>query len=135
MRSVASRTLQVMEEFESASVEDMVSEGLLNVLAAPEFSESEKVRRIFGALQDRDYLGRLVRRVARGSGVQVFIGSENEVEEMRDVSLVVASYGRPGRAVGLIGVLGPTRMPYPHAISSVRYVSGLMNELVDHFYA
>jgi heat-inducible transcriptional repressor len=135
VRIAASRILQVMQEFESASVEDMVSEGLLNVLAAPEFSESEKVRRIFGALQDRDYLGRLVRRVARGSGVQVFIGSENEVEEMRDVSLVVASYGRPGRALGLIGVLGPTRMPYPHAISSVRYVSGLMNELVDHFYA
>jgi heat-inducible transcriptional repressor len=135
VREAASRALQVMHEFDAASVEDMVSEGLLNVLAAPEFSESEKVRRVFGALQDREYLGRLVRRVAGNSGVQVFIGRENEVEEMRDVSLVVASYGRPGRAVGIIGVLGPTRMPYPHAISSVRYVSGLMNELVDHFYA
>ncbi len=131
----ALRALRVMQEFDAASVEDLVSEGLLNVLAAPEFSESEKVRRVFGALQDREYLGRLVNRVAARSDVQVFIGSENEVEEMRDVSLVVASYGRPGRAVGLIGVLGPTRMPYPHAISSVRYVSGLMNELVDHFYA
>ena len=131
----ASRALRVMQEFDATSVEDLVSEGLLNVLEAPEFAESEKVRRIFGALQDRAYLGRLVRQVAGRNDVQVFIGSENEVEEMRDVSLVVAAYGRPGRAVCLVGVLGPTRMPYPHAISTVRYVSGLMNELVDHFYA
>ncbi len=60
VRYAASRALQVMHEFDAASVEDMVSEGLLNVLAAPEFSESEKVRRVFGALQDREYLGRLV---------------------------------------------------------------------------
>ena len=45
------------------------------------------------------------------------------------------AYGRAGRAVGVVGVLGPTRMAYPHAISTVRYVSGLMNELVDHLYA
>jgi heat-inducible transcriptional repressor len=53
---------------------------------------------------------------------------------MHDVSLVLAPYGRAGRAVGVVGVLGPTRMAYPHAISTVRYVSGLMNELVDHLY-
>jgi len=34
-----------------------------------------------------------------------------------------------------VGVLGPTRMAYPHAISSVRYVSGLINEMVDHLYS
>jgi heat-inducible transcriptional repressor len=131
----ALRVLRVMEEFDAAAVEDVVSEGLLNVMAAPEFSESEKVRRVFIALQDREYLGRLVRRVAGHGDVQVFIGAENEAAEMHDVSLVVSSYGRPGRAIGIVGVLGPTRMPYPHAISTVRYVSGLMNELVDHFYA
>ena len=73
--------------------------------------------------------------LSRGGGVRVFIGSENAHEEMHDVSLVLSAYGRPGRATGVIGVLGPTRMAYPHAISTVRYVSGLMNELVDHLYA
>ena len=51
---------------------------------------------------------------------------------MHDVSLVLASYGEPGRAVGVVGVLGPTRMAYRQAIGTVRFVSGLMNELVDH---
>ena len=54
--------------------------------------------------------------------------------EMEDVSLVLAAYGRPGRAMGVVGVLGPTRMAYPQAIGSVRYVSGLMNELVEQLY-
>jgi heat-inducible transcriptional repressor len=66
--------------------------------------------------------------------VQELIGTENRAEEMRDVSLVVAAYGRPGRAIGVVGVLGPTRMAYPQAIGSVRYVSGLMNELVEQLY-
>jgi heat-inducible transcriptional repressor len=54
---------------------------------------------------------------------------------MHDVSLIVAPYGRLGRAMGVVGVVGPTRMAYPHAISTVRYVRGLMNELVDQLYA
>jgi heat-inducible transcriptional repressor len=54
---------------------------------------------------------------------------------MQDVTLVLASYGRPDQAVGVVGVLGPTRLAYPEAIGTVRFVSGLMNELVDHLYA
>ena len=67
--------------------------------------------------------------------IQVFIGHENQPIEMRDVSLVLAPYGRPGQAIGVVGVLGPTRMSYSQAIGTVRFVSGLMNELVDHLYA
>jgi heat-inducible transcriptional repressor len=64
----------------------------------------------------------------------VLIGTENGPDEMRDVSLVLATYGQSDRALGVVGVLGPTRMSYPHAIGTVRYVSGLMNELVEQLY-
>ena len=132
---VVERVAAMMRDFDAESVEDLFSEGLLNVMAAPEFSQSDKLRRVFGALQDRHYIGGLTRLMAGRSDVHVFIGSENDHEEMHDVSLILAPYGRPGQATGVIGVLGPTRMAYPHAISTVRYVSGLMNELVDHLYA
>ena len=130
----AERVERIMREFDAAAVEDVFSDGLLNVMEAPEFAHSEKLRRVFGLLQDREYVGDLVRRVAGRDDVQVLIGTENEPRELRDVSLVLAAYGRRGRAMGVVGVLGPTRMAYPHAISSVRYVSGLMNELVDQLY-
>jgi heat-inducible transcriptional repressor len=135
VRQCIERIGRQMREFDANAVEDVYSEGLLNVMAAPEFARSEKLRQVFAVLQDRGYLGRLLPELLLTGGVRVYIGSENPPEEMHDVSLVLAPYGRSGRAMGVVGVLGPTRMAYPHAISTVRYVSGLMNELVDHLYA
>jgi heat-inducible transcriptional repressor len=130
----AERIARLMREFDAAVVEDVFSDGLLYVMEQPEFAESQTLRRVFGALHDRDYLGGLLRRLSGRGDVQVLIGSENEVHEMHNVSLVLAAYGEPGRAMGVVGVLGPTRMAYPQAIGSVRYVSGLMNELVEQLY-
>jgi heat-inducible transcriptional repressor len=124
----------MMRDFDAAGIEDVFSDGLLNVMSEPEFTQSEKLRRVFAALQNREYLGSLVRRLANTQDVQVLIGTENDAAEMQDVSLVLATYGQPGRAMGVVGVLGPTRMAYPQAIGTVRFVSGLMNELVEQLY-
>jgi heat-inducible transcriptional repressor len=132
---VGERILRTLEDYDAAAIEEVFSDGLLNVMEAPEFAQSDKLRRVFSALENRAYLGELVGNVAGAGRIQVFIGGENEPLEMRDVSLVLAPYGRPGRAIGVVGVLGPTRMSYPQAIGTVRFVSGLMNELVDHLYA
>lgn len=134
-RRVGERILATLREYDASKIEELFSDGLLNVMEAPEFAESEKLRRVFSALENRTYLGELVGAVSRSGRVQVFIGRENRPPEMRDVSLVLAPYGRSGRAVGIVGVLGPTRMSYPHAIGTVRFVSGLMNELVENLYA
>ncbi len=134
-RRIGERVVRTLREYDAAVVEDVFSDGLLNVMAAPEFADSDKLRRVFSALENRAYLGELLGSVAGAGRVQVFIGHENEPIEMREISLVLAPYGRPGRAIGVVGVLGPTRMSYPQAIGTVRFVSGLMNELVDHLYA
>jgi heat-inducible transcriptional repressor len=136
-RELVERVIRTLREYDSAAVEELFSDGLLNVLSAPEFSDAAKLRRVWTALQNRTYLADLFGRVAgtRGGDVRVFIGRENPPAEMSDVSLVLVPYGQPGRAMGVVGVLGPTRMSYPQAIGTVRFVSGLMNELVDHLYA
>jgi heat-inducible transcriptional repressor len=127
--------VRTMREFDAASIDDLFSDGLLNVMAAPEFDRSDKVRSVFAALENRSYLGSLVETVARAGTIQIYIGHENSPLEIQEVSLVLAPYGRIGRAIGVVGVLGPTRMPYAQAIASVEFVSGLMNELVEHLYA
>jgi heat-inducible transcriptional repressor len=132
---IGERVVRALQEFDGAAIEELFSDGLLNVMAAPEFAQSEKLRRVFAALENRVYLAQLIGGVAHDGRVRVFIGSENPAEEMADVSLVLAPYGSPDRAVGVVGVLGPTRMAYPQAIGTVRFVSGLMNELIDHLYA
>jgi heat-inducible transcriptional repressor len=134
-RRVGERVVRALQEFDGAAIEELFSDGLLNVMAAPEFAQSEKLRRVFAALENRAYLAELINGVAGSGRVCVFIGHENSSEEMADVSLVLAPYGQPGRAIGVVGVLGPTRMAYPQAIGTVRFISGLMNELIDHLYA
>jgi len=134
-KRVGERVVKVVRDYDAEAIEEVFSDGLLNVMEAPEFAQSDKLRRVFSALENRSYLGQLVGSVAGAGRVQVFIGHENQPLDMRDVSLVLAPYGRPGRAIGVVGVLGPTRMSYSQAIGTVRFVSGLMNELVDHLYA
>ncbi len=136
-RRFAERIVQLLREYDATVIEELFSDGLLNVMAAPEFAESAKLRRVFSVLENRAYLAELLPVVAAaGPGqVRVFIGRENPPAEMADVSLVLSPYGRPGEAIGIVGVLGPTRMAYPQAIGTVRFVSGLMSELVDHLYA
>ncbi|MEO5939716.1 MAG: heat-inducible transcriptional repressor HrcA [Candidatus Limnocylindrales bacterium] len=135
VRRVGARVIAAVRDYDSTGIEEVFSDGPLHVMEAPEFERSDKLRRVFAALENRAYLGELLDRVAGTGTVQVFIGAENAPEEMRDVSLVLAPYGEPGRAVGVVGVLGPTRMAYSQAIGTVRFVSTLMNELVQHIYA
>jgi heat-inducible transcriptional repressor len=131
---VGGRIVRMLQDYDGAAVEEVFSDGLLNVMGAPEFDRSDKLRRVFAALENRAYLGQLVTTVAAAGAVRVFIGHENPPADMRDVALILAPYGRPDQAVGVVGVLGPTRLAYPEAIGTVRFVSGLMNELVEHLY-
>jgi heat-inducible transcriptional repressor len=134
-RRVGERIIRILLDYDAAAVEEVFSDGLLNVMEAPEFAQSDKLRQVFTALENRAYLGELVGSVAGSGQISIVIGAENPRAEMHDVTLILAPYGRPGRALGVVGVLGPTRMSYPNAIGTVSFVSGLMNELVDHLYA
>jgi heat-inducible transcriptional repressor len=132
---VLERTARLLHEVDDASLAQVYSDGLLNVMEAPEFSDSARLRDVFTALEGNGYLGRLVEEVSRGNEVQLFIGTENRPEEMHGVSLILAPYGIPGRALGVVGVLGPTRMPYPRAVGSVRFVATLLSELVGRVHS
>jgi len=62
--------------------------------------------------------------------VQVLIGGEGTWTNLRQCSIVLARYGSPGLATGTLGVLGPMRMPYGRTISTVRFIAGLMSDMV-----
>jgi len=109
-------------------------DGLTNVLSEPEFTGSEEARRSLRILEERSFLQDLVARTSAGNtqgGVQVLIGGEGTWDELRQWSLVLGSYGTPGLATGTLGVLGPLRLSYGRAISTVRFLSGLMSDLMQ----
>jgi heat-inducible transcriptional repressor len=66
--------------------------------------------------------------------VHVIIGKENKDRAIQNCSVVMSQYGFPDEATGTIGVVGPTRMPYPHTISSVQYLSSVLSGLVSSLY-
>lgn len=108
-------------------------DGLTNFLAEPEFSDSEEARRTLRLLEERAPLQRFLQQTASTQevgGVQVLIGASVVWEELSQCSMVLARYGVPGQLTGVLGVMGPLRMPYNRSIPAVRYVANLLSDLV-----
>jgi heat-inducible transcriptional repressor len=127
--------LDRMKQFVSGEV---FRDGLTNVLSEPEFAESESARKALRVLEERSMLEDLLSRTVLTSGmddVQVLIGGEGTWEDLRDCSIVLGRYGAPGLVTGALGVLGPTRMAYGRTVSAVRFVSGLLSDLVIEMLA
>jgi heat-inducible transcriptional repressor len=113
---------------------EIYTDGLTNMMSEPEFTESDEARRALKLFGERSTLQDLLTRSTSNSdvgGLQVLIGGEGGWEELRQCSMVLARYGVPGLATGTLGVFGPMRMSYARTIPTVRYVAGLLSDLVN----
>src|SRR6185436_847755 len=125
--------VQAMRRTADRASGEIYTDGLSNVLSEPEFAESDEARRALKLFGERSTLQDLIERTTTNSnvgGLQVFIGGEGGWEELRQCSMVIARYGVPGLATGTLGVLGPMRMSYARTIPTVRYVAGLLSDLM-----
>jgi heat-inducible transcriptional repressor len=126
--------LQDMKNSANRVSGEVYTDGLTNVLNEPEFSGSDEARKTLRLFEERTTLQDLLARTTTNSnigGLQVLIGGEGELDELRQCSMVIARYGVPGMATGTLGVLGPMRMSYARTIPTVRYVAGLLSDLVN----
>ncbi|HUQ41638.1 MAG TPA: heat-inducible transcriptional repressor HrcA [Candidatus Limnocylindrales bacterium] len=122
---------RLLEEHEAARSRDVYYDGIQNILAQPEFTETGSVRNIVRLLEDRTRLAEILPPLALESGeVHVAIGSEHHVEPLRAFSLIFGRYGGADDVIGYVGVVGPTRMDYARSIGAVRYVGSIMSDLV-----
>ena len=101
----------------------------------PEFANGEHMRRLLSLTDTREQLaGMLRQRTATGSsvspGISITIGNENADPRLDRFTLVTGEY-RAGPCTGVIGVIGPTRMPYEKVIAMVSHTSRLLTELLD----
>lgn len=133
-QDVLTLILQDMRKTVSRVSGEVYTDGLKNVLAEPEFAESDDARRALKLFGEPSTLQDLLARTTTNSnigGLQVLIGGEGEWDELRQCSMVIARYGVPGMATGTLGVLGPMRMSYAKTIPAVRYVASLLSDLVN----
>jgi heat-inducible transcriptional repressor len=93
------------------------------------FATAERASKLLEMLEQQVVVVSLVRDLL-DQGVTVSIGSENDVDELRDCSLVLAPYSVDGQTLGTVGVLGPTRMDYQQALAAVAAVSQQLGKLL-----
>ncbi|MBI4675122.1 MAG: heat-inducible transcription repressor HrcA [Chloroflexi bacterium] len=132
---VAQRIHQIIEQMDHRTSREIYRDGLLDILRQPEFVAVDRMQQLLEVLEQRTMLEDLLQSLAPAHGVQVVIGSEGGREELNDYSLVMARYGIEGEASGVVGVIGPMRMQYSRAVSAVRYVSVMLDDLMMRFYS
>ncbi len=96
----------------------------------PEFSDAESMRRLMALTDTRHYLAELLRKRSGTAGVTITIGNEHDDPALEPFTLVTAQY-HAGALNGVIGVIGPTRMPYDKVISLVTHTSQLITDLLE----
>ncbi|GAB6138346.1 heat-inducible transcriptional repressor HrcA [Halanaerobaculum tunisiense] len=102
--------------------------GTTYILDQPEFSEIDKIKNVLQVLEHESALEDILGGFKSQAGLEILIGSENECEEIKDCSIVIATYSLNGRPVGKIGVLGPTRMNYPQVVGTVKFMSDFLSK-------
>ena len=90
--------------------------GAKNILAFPEFSDIQRAKSLFQTLEQKDVLVTLLGE-NKDDAMQIMIGSENNLQSMKDCSVITTTYKMGDGTRGTIGILGPTRMDYSQVVS------------------
>jgi heat-inducible transcriptional repressor len=106
----------------------VVTDGTANILKQPEFQDVRRAQPVLSALEQEDVVVEILRPGALGDRVRITIGRENAREEMRDCSVITATYFREERPAGVIGIIGPTRMRYSKVVSLVSFLADSLGE-------
>ncbi len=112
--------------------DDLLVSGETNLIGLPEFHEMEKLRGIFDAFKAKHNLLDLLDRSASADGINIFIGDESGFEALTECSVVTAPYHADDRTVGVIGVIGPTRMSYETVVPVVDITARLLSNALSY---
>ena len=112
--------------------------GAINMLDHPEFWNIDTTRELLRTFEQKERLADLMTQLAGDDGLSVTIGEENPVAEMRECTLITSTYTYRDQVVGILGVVGPRRLPYPEVISIVnetaRHVTDALSRVRQDLY-
>lgn len=122
--------LNTIKQYEKV---DVYYDGLTNILNYPEYSDTEKAKELLSFMEDRKSIASILMDET-GEDLTVSIGHENKYDEIKQCSVVSATYKLNGVTIGKIGLIGPTRMDYKNVISMVKALSLNVNRLIEENY-
>ncbi|MEO5626698.1 MAG: heat-inducible transcriptional repressor HrcA [Dokdonella sp.] len=115
------------QAFQSSPSNDMLVVGQTNLMGKQDVSDVDRLRDLFEAFQRKRDLLQLLDRCSHAEGVRLFIGEESGFAALDTWSLVTAPYGVGGRVLGVLGVIGPTRMAYERVIPVVQATAQIIS--------
>ena len=105
--------------------------GAINMLDHPEFWDLETMRELLRTFERKEQLAELMTTLAADEGVRVMIGDENPVSEMRECTLITSTYMYRDQVLGILGVVGPRRLPYPEVMTVVNETARQVTEVLS----
>lgn len=109
----------------------LIVRGQANLIDAAAAEDLERVRQLLGELEDRQEIARLLEGARDAPGCRVFIGSENRLFALSGSSVIAAPYrGSQGEVVGVVGVIGPTRLNYARVVPMVDFTAKALTRLM-----
>jgi heat-inducible transcriptional repressor len=116
---------------EQAPAAEYVLAGETNLMGVDDLSDVEKLRGLFEAFSRKRDILHLLDRSMHTEGVQIFIGQESGYQLLDSCSIVAAPYGSEDDAMGVLGVIGPTRMAYERVIPIVDVTARLIRRTLN----
>ena len=109
----------------------LIVRGQANLIDESAAADLERVRQLLDELEGKEEIARLLDRARVGSAMKIFIGSENELFALSGSSVIAAPYrGSDGKVVGVVGVIGPTRLNYARVVPMVDFTAKALSRLL-----
>ncbi len=121
-------------ELEETAETSLYFGGAARLLQEERFQELSQINELMQLLERRKAILSLIRHALGTPAVWLSIGAENEVPELHSVSVVASGYGLANRRLGAVSVMGPVRMDYAQAITSVRQAAAELSRFVEDIY-
>ncbi len=133
MQALLSRAVELAEQAlpTGGDGDDLLLAGQTRLMGAEGISDVQRLRELFEAFAEKRGILQLLERTLDARGVQVFIGEETGIAPLEDLTLVTAPYGREGQVLGVLGVIGPTRMAYERVIPLVQATAEALGATID----
>lgn len=109
----------------------LIVRGQANLIDHEAAADLERVRQLLDELEAKEEIARLLERARAGQGMKIFIGSENKLFALSGSSVIAAPYrGGDGKVVGVVGVIGPTRLNYARVVPMVDFTAQALSRLM-----
>ena len=113
------------------SGDDYVLSGQTNLMNVAEMCDVEKLRKLFESFNQKRDILHLLEQSIHATGVQIFIGEESGYEVLDDCSIVTSPYEVDGQILGVLGIIGPTRMHYDRVIPIVDITAKMLGSALN----